>query len=135
MCGWPCQIDIASKRGTVVSILQKCHSCQFKWTWYSQLMISNVTAGNILMSAAIMFIGSSAIKFLVLQTPRNTEEPVGPIHEEKFLVLKSCLWELFKECSLCGWPYQVEIASKRGTVASILQKLLSCQYKPIRYSQ
>ena len=39
MSGWPCQVDIASNRCTAVSVLQKCHSCQFKRTWHSQLMI------------------------------------------------------------------------------------------------
>jgi len=53
--------------GTFVSVSQVCCSCRFQRRWASQPMIGNLPAGNINMSAAILFTGltfAKANKFL-----------------------------------------------------------------------
>ena len=62
---------------------QKCHSCQFKSTWHSQLMVSNTTSVIYYKTPAIRFIGSSATKYLppnvwyckLLGTQKNQWDP------------------------------------------------------------
>ena len=50
--------------GTFISIKQDCHYCGHKWKWNSQPFIKDVPAGNILLSAAILFSGSTPTKSL-----------------------------------------------------------------------
>ncbi|KAG9266257.1 hypothetical protein AMEX_G20781 [Astyanax mexicanus] len=47
------------RRGTFVSIIQKCHHCQYSKKWKSQPLIGSSPVGNIQLSAAIYFTGSS----------------------------------------------------------------------------
>ena len=50
------------RRGTFLAIHQKCHHCQFSRQWKSQPAIGSSPVGNILLSAAIYFTGSSFFK-------------------------------------------------------------------------
>ena len=63
--------------GSFISVKQECDHCGHKWTWHSQPFIKDVPAGNVLMSAAILFSGSTATKSLhflkCLQMARITE--------------------------------------------------------------
>ncbi|XP_041960716.1 uncharacterized protein LOC121719306 [Alosa sapidissima] len=47
------------RRGTFLAIDQKCHHCQFSRQWKSQPAIGSSPVGNIILSAAIYFTGSS----------------------------------------------------------------------------
>ncbi|KAK0145629.1 hypothetical protein N1851_015461 [Merluccius polli] len=47
------------RRGTFLSIDQKCHHCQFSKQWKSQPVIGSTSVGNIQLSASIYFTGSS----------------------------------------------------------------------------
>jgi len=64
-CQTRCNIQSTNK-GSFVKILQECLNkrCQFCRTWESQPMLHNTPAGNILISAAILFNGASYTKVL-----------------------------------------------------------------------
>ena len=58
------------RRGTFLSGEQKCHHCQFYRQWKSQPVIGASPVGNIQLSAAIYFTGSSYFKVQkVMYTP------------------------------------------------------------------
>lgn len=48
--------------GTFVSVSQQCSSCDFSRRWHSQPMIGQLPAGNIHLSASILFTGGSFSK-------------------------------------------------------------------------
>ena len=50
--------------GTFISIRQACSHCGHVWMWNSQPFIKNKPAGNILLSAVILFSGSTPTKAL-----------------------------------------------------------------------
>lgn len=54
--------------GTMARINSECEFCGFTWQWSSQTSIGNIPAGNIALSAGILFSGALAAKvFRVLQ--------------------------------------------------------------------
>uniref|UniRef100_A0A1A7YS46 Zgc:123060 n=1 Tax=Iconisemion striatum TaxID=60296 RepID=A0A1A7YS46_9TELE len=50
------------RRGTFLSVHQKCHHCNFSKKWKSQPVMGSTPVGNIQLSAAIYFTGSSYFK-------------------------------------------------------------------------
>ena len=50
--------------GTFISIIQICGSCGKQFHWQSQPMIGNIAAGNILLSASILFSGALQSKVM-----------------------------------------------------------------------
>ena len=63
-CHQYCNGEVAKEMGTFISIKQECHRCGHKWKWNSQPFIKDIPAGNILLSAAILFSGSTPTKSL-----------------------------------------------------------------------
>ena len=63
-CHQHCSGEVAQQMGTFISIKQDSHYCGHKWKWNSQPFIKDVPAGNILLSAAILFSGSTPTKSL-----------------------------------------------------------------------
>jgi len=49
-------------KGTFVSVLQHCQSCDHKHRWASQPMVKDLPEGNLLLSASILFSGASFAK-------------------------------------------------------------------------
>lgn len=47
---------------TFASVLQHCPNCEFKRRWVTQPMIANIPEGNLLLSASVLFSGSSSAK-------------------------------------------------------------------------
>ncbi|XP_033109886.1 uncharacterized protein LOC117111121 [Anneissia japonica] len=64
VCSSPAKGSVCAVQGTFCRIRQVCASCNFKRMWESQPMIKNTPAGNILLSAAILFSGSCVAKSL-----------------------------------------------------------------------
>ena len=50
--------EISRRISSLVIVTQKCHHCKFVKTWFSQPFIGRMPAGNLLISAAILFSGS-----------------------------------------------------------------------------
>jgi solute carrier family 8 (sodium/calcium exchanger) len=48
--------------------------------------------------------------------------------EEKFIVFKSCLWELFRLCPICSNHCLVEEKFRKGTKIAVKQECPSCGY-------
>ena len=44
--------------GTFLQVTQTCNVCQYDYKWNSQSFVYNVSAGNILLSASILFSGA-----------------------------------------------------------------------------
>ena len=65
-CNQHCKGEVAKQMGTFISIKQECHHCGHTWKRNSQPFIKDVPAGNILLSAAILFSGSTPTKSLHL---------------------------------------------------------------------
>ena len=58
-CHQLCNGEVANLKGTFISIRQSCHHCGYTWVWNSQPFIRDTPAANILLSAAILFSGST----------------------------------------------------------------------------
>ena len=55
---------LAYKQGTYISVKQYCSHCEHHRLWSSQRCIKDMPAGNILLSAAILFGGATSGKIL-----------------------------------------------------------------------
>lgn len=53
--------------GSLLRIKQFCRSCKRTWCWDSQHFIGSIPAGNILMSAAILYSGSLPTHYQLIQ--------------------------------------------------------------------
>lgn len=65
-CHQLCTSKVNQQIGTYISIKQSCSYCGYEWTWHSQPFIKDRPAGNILLSASILFTGSTPTKVLHL---------------------------------------------------------------------
>ena len=63
-CHNSCIGEIAYQKGTCIAIRQLCSHCGYKRVWMSQPSIRDIPAGNILLSAAILFSGATPGKVL-----------------------------------------------------------------------
>ena len=61
-CHQLCTPQVVNQIGTYITIKQTCDHCGNTWTWHSQPFIKDQPAGNILLSAAILFSGSTPSK-------------------------------------------------------------------------
>ena len=50
--------------GTFLSVSQHCSNCSFTFKWASQPVVKSIPAGNILLSAAILYSGTLPAKVL-----------------------------------------------------------------------
>lgn len=57
-CCEPTSDEISKVVGTLICITQQCHNCGYKRVWQSQPYINYMPAGNLLLSAAILFSGA-----------------------------------------------------------------------------
>ena len=60
-CGMPCTVKRTSPNcfGSQVRVHQTCTGCDFSFQWDSQPRVSTMWAGNILLSASILYAGAS----------------------------------------------------------------------------
>ena len=65
-CGAESTKAVTKVVGTFLRISQHCSNCSFVYKWNSQPYLDNTPAGNILLSAAILFTGTTPAKTLRL---------------------------------------------------------------------
>ena len=65
-CHNSCAGEIAYQKGTCIAVRQICSHCGHKHVWMSPPSIRNIPAGNILLSAANLFSGTTPEKVLRL---------------------------------------------------------------------
>ena len=66
-CHLSCIGRISDKpQGTYIAVTQECSHCGYQWTWRSQPFIRDTPAGNLLLSASILFSGATPAKVLHL---------------------------------------------------------------------
>ena len=58
LCTEPSTSEISNVVGTLIHVTQKCLSCSYVRVWRSQPYIKKIPAGNLLLSAAILYSGS-----------------------------------------------------------------------------
>ena len=63
MCHASTTAKIKTIKGTLVTVYQEC-SCGWFRTWYSQPLLGDIPAGNLLLSSAILFSGTVPAKVL-----------------------------------------------------------------------
>ena len=56
-CSNETQGQIVYTNGSMVKVRQKCRACLFDWSWFSQPFVGNKPAGNLMISAGILFTG------------------------------------------------------------------------------
>ena len=65
-CRGPCQSHVVKTTGTCVAVNQNCLKCFHTCDWWSQPLVRNIRAGNLLLSSAIACSGLSYIKTLAM---------------------------------------------------------------------
>jgi len=63
-CLCSCPGTTTKPKGTFGTIKQACSHCGYQRSWLSQHHIKDIPAGNIMLSAAILYSGGTATKFL-----------------------------------------------------------------------
>ncbi|XP_065920854.1 THAP domain-containing protein 5-like isoform X2 [Dysidea avara] len=87
-CHQLCDGEVANLKGTFISIRQSCHHCGYTWVWNSQPFIRDTPAANILLSAAILFSGSTPGKifhFLGCLRVACTTDRTFHLHQSQYL--------------------------------------------------
>ena len=67
-CHCECMGKVAYRKGTFIAIQQLCSECGHKRVWTSQPRIKDTPAGNILLSASILYSGATPGKVLRLMS-------------------------------------------------------------------
>ena len=87
--------------GTFVRIKQVCHFCETENTWNSQPFINNIPAGNILLSASILFSGSlpeKALRIFKFLGCASISRRTFFNHQDKFLLPAiHNIWERYQQ--------------------------------------
>lgn len=87
-CHQHCTGRIAYQMGSFICIKQKCPHCGHTWNWQNQPLVKDTPAGNILLSAAILFSGSTPTKVLRMLKHFNMasiKERTYFEHQKKYL--------------------------------------------------
>lgn len=87
-CNDLCAGEIAYQMGTLVAVEQRCSHCGHQRLWRSQPYIKDTPAGNILLSAAIVFSGATPGKTLRLLSHMQVacfSERTFYFHQNKYL--------------------------------------------------
>ena len=58
LCTEPASAEVSKVIGTQIHVTQKCTNCSYSRVWRSQPNIRRIPAGNLLLSAAILYSGS-----------------------------------------------------------------------------
>lgn len=58
LCSEPATAEVSTVVGTLIHVTQKCTICSYARVWRSQPYIKKIPAGNLLLSAAILYFGS-----------------------------------------------------------------------------
>ena len=115
-CHNECIGKIAYQKGTFIAVNQLCSHCGHKRTWTSQPHIKDTPAGNILLSAAILFSGATSGKIFHLLHHMH----VASVSDRTFYYQQSnylqpailSVWEakqqkLLTECRSQGTPLSI----------------------------
>ncbi len=98
VCTQPCTVDILYKRGTMIAVEQQCNHCHYNRKWTSQPLLGDIPAGNLLLSAAILFTGSSYTKVLrVLETMNICALKSRTFQEHWQLFLHPTMWHFYQD--------------------------------------
>lgn len=58
LCNEPATAEVSNVVGTCIHVTQKCLTCSYARVWRSQPYVKKIPAGNLLLSAAILYSGS-----------------------------------------------------------------------------
>lgn len=75
-CNQRCTVE-KNVQGTLLSITQTCTHCEDSSTWKSQPHIGKIAAGNLQLSAATAFTGSSFVQIKKVTRLSNSSNSIG----------------------------------------------------------
>ena len=115
-CHKHCTGKIAYQKGTCIAVRQLCSYCGHKRMWMSQPYIRDIPAGNVLLSAAILFSGATPGKALRLLNHMQVaciSDRTFYRHQNRYLepaIL--AIWEqkqsrLLEQCKACESPLSI----------------------------
>ena len=73
--------------GSYICVKQECCHCGHTWNWKNQPLVKDTPAGNLLLSAAILFSGSTPAKTLRMLSVLN----MASIKEKTFFTIKGSI--------------------------------------------
>ena len=100
-CHQHCTGRITHHMGSFICIKQICSHCGHTWKWMNQPLVKDTPAGNLLLSAAILFSGSTPSKVLHMLSHLN----MASIKERTFLTIKESTLSL--QCYLFGLTHRL----------------------------
>ena len=115
-CYNECTGEIAYQKGTFVAVRQHCMHCGYQRMWRSQPHIKDTPAGNILLSAAILFSGATPGKILQMlahMRVASISNRTFYYHQSQYLqpavlsVWKTKQQKLLAQCRSLGTPLSV----------------------------
>ena len=84
--------------GSFLQITQVCQMCKQKWTWESQPMYGSVPAGNICLSAAILYSGALPTKTLRMFSILNCSViSIRTFHRHQIKYLLPCISSIWTQ--------------------------------------
>ena len=89
-CHQHCSGKIAHQMGSFICVKQECCHCGHTYTWKNQPFVKDTPAANLLLSAAILFSGSTPGKVLLLLKHLNMasiKERTFFDHQKRYLAL------------------------------------------------
>ncbi|XP_041457112.1 uncharacterized protein LOC121430959 isoform X2 [Lytechinus variegatus] len=89
-CHLPCSVEIQQPAnfGSRIKVVSTCEECGSRHEWSSQPTVGNLSAGNILLSSAILFAGASAtkiFKIFKIMNLRGISTSTFNEHQTKYL--------------------------------------------------
>lgn len=99
-CTKPCSVEEVYKKGSMIRISQTCavHSCGYRRVWDSQSEVSNIPAGNLLLSGPITFSGLSPTKVLRMFELAGIQAiSTSTYHSHNDLYIYPTVWQCWKD--------------------------------------
>lgn len=89
LCTEPASAEVSKIIGTLIHVTQKCSNCNYARVWRSQPYIKRIPAGNLLLSAAILFSGSmisQTLRMLKILKVRCFSRQTFHKHQKNYLI-------------------------------------------------
>ena len=94
-CSTVCDVSEVARNGSYIRLSKCCPRCEEKWEWESQPLVGNaVAAGNLVISAAILFHGLCPTKVLrMLKGANIAAHCIASYHNHARTYLHTTIWQ------------------------------------------
>ena len=90
LCNEPATAEVSNVVGTCIHVTQKCLTCSYARVWRSQPYLKKIPAGNLLLSAAILYSGSmisQTLRMLKIFKVQCFSRQTFHKHQKNYLIL------------------------------------------------